>query len=504
MNSHDDERLLIELGLLGVPDHGLDYRMRREAALADAGRTLRGGGQTVAGSAGLWRRPGWRRPGLRRTLIVAATACFFLAAASLATVQLLSGSGSKPQGSAPITMPTQSSSFMPGFLAGAAPSMEGDELAGIVRGLDGTPWAWGIRRSQVSGRRQSSPLVERWDGQRWQIVPVPAGEIAGLAAPAGDDIWLAVEARRKARLLHWDGTAWTAVPSIPFVFTSEPSNALLALSSNDIWAIGSTAITQGQLQPHLRTQHWGGSRWASVPGPVLGSDIAWTSVPGPALEHDIGEVSLRLIRGVSPDDLWALGEGDLLLHWDGRHWTRQPWPTRQLASNPKDRFAITDMAIASDGELWCAGQRWFGPDNTSDLWVSVVLRLQAGRWQIMASSATPSLPADWTQFMAKSISLTSPQDVWVAGGEVIKGATRAILWHWNGDAWSAVDLRQAQEPDSVSNTNVLALAADDVWAFTTLTSSVSDRLLRREPLFFHFNGTTWSAVPAAPLAVTQP
>jgi hypothetical protein len=442
---------------------------------------------------------------LRRTLIIAAAACFFVAAASFATVQLLSGSQSQGPAPAPglVLAPTANGSRS-SFLAGPAPAMEGDELAGMVRGLDGTPWVWGVRRFQDGGRWHATPLVERWDGQRWQVVSVPAGEIAGLAAPADNDVWLAVQARREARLLHWDGTTWTAVPSIPFVFTSEPRNALLARSSNDIWAIGSTAITQGQLQPHLRTQHWNGSRWTSVPGTVLGSDIAWTSVPGPALEHDIGEVSLRLIRGVSPDDLWALGEGDLLLHWDGRHWTRQPWPTRQLASNPRDRFAITDMAVASDGELWCAGQRWFGPDNASDLWVPVVLRLKAGHWQIMASSATPSLPADWTQFMAHSISLTSPQDVWVAGGEVVKGATRAILWHWNGDTWSVVDLRDAQEPDSVSNTSVLALAADDVWAFTTLTSSVSDRLLRREPLFFHFDGTTWSAVPAAPLGVTQP
>jgi hypothetical protein len=467
--------------------------------------------EELAGSAATSEAPSAdreaRRPLLWRALIVAAVACLGLVAVALGSVYLLSGSGGKKQGAAR----PQTSAHTGARTLGPAPPMVGDEFVGMGKGLDGVPWVWGDRRPRNG---LPTALVERWTGQSWQAVSTPAGRIEGVAALSSDDLWIAENTPRGGRLTQWNGATWRAFPSINFADTSETSNALLALSPNDIWAVGSAKDTFANaprtnrpLGGRLQTLHWDGKRWSSVPAPALG--------------RGVGNVSLRLVRGVSPYAVWALGDYEeyhrtisggrvqwvagrwveFLLQWDGARWTREPWPTQQLATNPKDEIAIEDMAVASDGELWCAGQRWFGPDNTGDLYVPVVLRLQAGRWQIMASSATPSLPADWKQFMPTSISLTSAQDVWVAGGSGT--GDRATLWHWNGQAWSVVDLRQAQAPDEVSNCGVLAVAANDVWAFSTLTQ-MSDTLVRLEPLFHHFNGTSWSSVPATPAGVAQP
>jgi len=492
---HDDERLRQELCLLPVPDHGRDYRKRREAVLAAAAPLTQEQAHPLTA-------PGERRrrPISRRMLIIAAAAAVCLAAVVLGVVfSTARNSGGTEAGSAPSL-----SQAGPGrTLTGDAPHVVGDDLTGMVRGLDGEIWAWGYRQPRSS---PGKPVLERWDGQSWQAVPTPAGEIAGVAALSSADLWIAENTRRGGQLTHWDGATWTAFPAISFARTTETSNALLALSPSDIWAVGwAESSGAGTLKrSRLTTLHWDGRSWSSVPAPAFG--------------RGIGKVSLRLIRGVSPDAVWALGDyrryrrttasgkgnwvpvgsAQFLLFWDGRRWTRQPWPTSQLSSGAKDGIAINDLAVTSDGELWCAGSRWFGLHNTSDLWVPIVLRLQAGRWQVMASSATPSLPADWKQFISNSISLTSSQDVWVAGGI----RTDSSLWHWDGSAWSVVTLGRAQSTNWLFTRSVFAVAANDVWVLTE-RATASDTRIQLEPFFVHFDGVAWRRVPAAPSAGAQ-
>lgn len=459
---HEDDRLSERLRLVPVPEHGPDYRMRREQALAGARPITPGQGRTQAP---LGQR---RRPIMRRVLIAAAAA-IGLTAVVVGAVVSTTGNGDGTN-VAPAPSPSQAQHHARGIVAGKAPVLVGDELTGMVRGLDGGLWAWGYRHRQGG---PGTPLLERWDGQSWQDVAMPASstaradEIAGVAAVSADDVWVAENTRRGGLLSHWDGAGWTDFPAFGFAGTSETSNALLALSTDDVWAVSAamTPATGAIKHSRLTTLHWDGTRWTSVPAPSLG--------------RGVGEVWLRLIRGASPDAVWALGDSQryrrktvggkrkwavtrsaqFLLFWDGRRWTRQPWPTLQPSHGTKDEIAIDDLAVTSDGELWCAGRRWFGPDNRGDLFVPVVLRLRAGRREIMASGSTPSLPADWRRFMPSSIALTSSQDAWVAGGN----DTSSSLWHWDGSAWSVVTLPETQSPAEFRARSVLAVGADDIW-----------------------------------------
>lgn len=368
---------------------------------------------------------------------------------------------------------------------GGAPPVVGVELTGLSRGLDGTVWAWGDRQPRNAPRQA---LVEHWDGSAWRVLSLPRGylDVVGLAAPSVNDVWLAVGGLRDERLLHWDGQGWQSYPGLGFGYTTEATNTLLALSARDVWAVGS------------RIGHWDGRSWTVVRMPGLGAAVQ--------------DLQLRLIRGATPDDLWALGDyrrfrkatsasvteraplgwEQCLLHWDGLRWSRMPWPTTQLATNPRDMITIEDVAVAADGSVWCTGNRWFGPDNTGDLWVPIVLRLQAGRWQVMASSARPGLPADWRQLLSKSISLVSSRDVWVVGVSG-GGDLRAIAWHWDGQTWRVESFSHVGQQGAES---VLAQGPDDVWLLSTL-QQVSAGVLRRDPLLQHFDGTAWNAAPGA-------
>ena len=403
-----------------------------------------------------------------------------------------------------------------GLVAGAAPNQYGDQLSEMAAGAAGHLWAWGVTHG-TDKDHPGGPLLEVWDGQHWSRLAVPGNGVYGVAEPASGDLWVAVTKRQGGRLAHWDGTTWRLYAAMGFTGTSEVSNVLLAFSPGDVWAVGEASLDPRVfhsranlktpwLQNHLTALHWDGRRWRSVAMPSLG--------------RGAGEAYLRLLRGGSPDSIWALGYytqyrrklvdgkrewvgtggGEVLLHWDGRRWSRQPLPTGQLATNRRDTFAVDDMAVAPDGALWCTGRRWFGPDNKGDLFVPVVLRLQAGRWQIMASSATASPPGDWRDVMLSSISLTSGNDVWVSGRTEPNG-DGSVLWHWDGSSWSVTNLDTAPLPGRSAVSRVLALAPDDVWALCNGSTTVKDGLERLQPSFLHYDGSAWRPVIPPPSEV---
>src|SRR5205085_10280583 len=111
--------------------------------------------------------------------------------------------------------------------------------------------------------------------------------------------------------LHWDGQAWTRVPS-PNIGTVYDGNVLLgidAVSSNDVWAVGYVDTdAPGTL---TLIEHWNGSQWSIVPSP---------SVPNT-------DNKLESVSAISTNDVWAVGyylevigdggwERTLTLHWD--------------------------------------------------------------------------------------------------------------------------------------------------------------------------------------------
>lgn len=393
---------------------------------------------------------------------------------------------------------------------GKPPLFYGDELAELAPGADGRIWAWGVLHG-TDRQHPGGPLLEVWDGQGWSSLAVPGNGVQGVANPAPGDLWVAVNTRRGGRLGHWDGTGWRLYPEMGFVGTSEVSNALLAFSPHDVWAVGEAGLGPGVssspanlrkpwLQNHLTALHWDGVRWHSVPMPSLG--------------RGAGQAFIRLIRGSSPDSIWALGSysqyrrklvegerqwvdvndgGQVLLHWDGRRWSREPLPAAQLATGRRDSFALDDMAPAPDGSLWCSGRRWFGPDNKGDLFVPVVLRLQTGRWQVMASSASATPAGDWRDVMLSSISLAGEDDVWVSGRTETNGEA-SVLWHWDGSAWSVTVLDTSRLPGRSAVSRVLALAPDDVWALCNGSTTVREGIERLQPSFLHFNGSMWQPV----------
>jgi hypothetical protein len=151
-------------------------------------------------------------------------------------------------------------------------------------------------------------------------------------------------------VLHWDGKAWTQVPSPS---PSVPDNQLFAVhmtSATDGWAVG---LGSGSLGADVTlVLHWNGTAWTQVPSPT------------PGLRNGGG-----LLTGVSAltgSDAWASGfyntnsggEGTLLLHWNGTSWTQVPSPTPRPGGSTGGSF-LNGVDMVATGDVWSAGGTLF-------------------------------------------------------------------------------------------------------------------------------------------------
>jgi hypothetical protein len=100
---------------------------------------------------------------------------------------------------------------------------------------------------------------------------------------SGDDV--GVGGTPTATLIeHWNGTAWSVVPS-PTVGTSPYLNGVTATSASNVWAVGYDTPA-GTTQPRTFSLNWNGTAWTTVSSPNVGAASRLVSVstkPGAAI-----------------------------------------------------------------------------------------------------------------------------------------------------------------------------------------------------------------------------
>src|SRR5215469_11906789 len=77
----------------------------------------------------------------------------------------------------------------------------------------------------------------------WTVVPTPnpsgGGQnvLTAVAIVSPSDVWGVGEGQLQSLTQHWDGSAWSIVPS-PNLPTYTDIKGVSAVSSNDVWAVG--------------------------------------------------------------------------------------------------------------------------------------------------------------------------------------------------------------------------------------------------------------------------
>jgi len=117
---------------------------------------------------------------------------------------------------------------------------------------------------------------------------------------------------------RWNGTAFVEVPATPTAMCAAV-NGVSGRSTSDIWAVGSTSNGR---DTHLR--HWDGTTWTSVPGANI-------QVP-PSGGRRQRSTGLNAVSALSGTNVWAVGgaqyadsnNNTLVEHWNGQTWTLVP------------------------------------------------------------------------------------------------------------------------------------------------------------------------------------
>lgn len=227
------------------------------------------------------------------------------------------------------------------------PNVGGQEnvLMGVSMPTTGKAWAVGYF---VNGKFQQQTLIEHFDGTAWSVVPSPnpgaqRDILFGVAAITDTDVW-AVGADEDtngvwhALTEHWNGSAWSVVNAVDAGANGNQFYAVKALATNNVYAVGQQSGAGFPSQALI--EHWNGTAWSVVNSPA---DAA-TALP---LGVTATAATLTLVGEQETDSapyttyVAAGAPGSLSIQ-----------STPNLGTGENDPFAVT---IANDGSTWVVG-----------------------------------------------------------------------------------------------------------------------------------------------------
>jgi hypothetical protein len=164
-------------------------------------------------------------------------------------------------------------------------------------------WIVGSYTATVSSTKGTfGTYALHWNGSSWSVVSMPANpsgdeyQLSAVQAISPTNVWAVGQNLNSSTLAsqgtlieHWNGTAWSVVPS-PSPGVADYLNGVTFSSSSDVWAVGSTAATDTSDEQTL-TLNWNGTAWSTVSSPTAsdGSDLASASTtPGASIVQAVG------------------------------------------------------------------------------------------------------------------------------------------------------------------------------------------------------------------------
>jgi photosystem II stability/assembly factor-like uncharacterized protein len=235
--------------------------------------------------------------------------------------------------------------------------------------------------------------------------------------------------------------------------------------------------------------------------------------------------NLNDVALLSATDGWAVGNGGIILHWDGNAWRPATSPTQNTLRaaalvSARDGWAVGDggTILRWDGNAWTVAaspvtQTLRGVTGTAaEAWavgdLGTILRWHNGAWSTVTQTAGSAL---------FDVGMVSATDGWIVGGTDGGGAvvlrydganwqpqnvlapelyalapvTAGNIWavgywgyiaHWDGTDWTT-----QVGPQQVPLADVAFASAGDGWAVGG----------GPQEIVIHWNGSTWSEVPVS-------
>jgi hypothetical protein len=300
-------------------------------------------------------------------------------------------------------------------------------------------------------------------GLDWRAVHNPGPDsslLFDVAAISPTDIWAVGSHYSGTLTMHWNGSAWSIVPS-PNANGFSRLHGVSATAANDVWAVGFHNTPLPNIVAML-VMHWNGTQWSLNPGP----------------EVDCYQCIFNDVAAVSPNEVYAIGystdtvkSGPIIARWAGAQWGK---------FYPSTSGRLQSIAAITANDIWTVGK--------TDSGDTLTIHWDGGAWSVVSS---PN-PSPYNNALT-GVDAVAANDVWAVGYSQNNGLPRrTLIEHWDGNAWSVVS---SPSPGAGDNTldGVTALSAGDIWAVGLYNNGSG---APNRSLTIHWNGSYWSETPS--------
>ena len=290
--------------------------------------------------------------------------------------------------------------------------------------------------SLITETGTTRPLIERWNGRGWSVVPSPAKPHTIASALVAVSC-----ATRKSCMAVGNSRASTTSPTVPLI------------------------------------EHWNGSRWSVVPSPAprgsTGTYLNAVSCSSAKVCIAVGNYTSSFTSGSA-----------LVARWNGSKW--------MLMSSPNPgRAAVTQLlGVSCTGagpalSCWAVGQYALAASGTP--YLTATVRLAHGKWSVVPS---PNHGDHNSQLM--SVSCTSAKSCFAAGSWE-RGYGASLVEHWNGKRWTIVNSANPRgftfsQLSGISCWSARSCVATGTYAIGSAPGAT---------LIEQWNGTRWLLQPGA-------
>lgn len=307
--------------------------------------------------------------------------------------------------------------------------------------------AWAV------GTRSDTPLatqtlIEHWNGTAWTVVPSPSpsdvsNELAAVGASSPKDMWAVGYSSNgtsfRPLIEHYNGLGWRAVRA-PHTGTGGGLVGIVAFGKKEAWAVGSTTLASGGTRELI--EHWNGRAWKIQASPTVGTENGF--VGG--------------IDGSSPKDIWVVGyrgrfgesaSTTLIEHWNGTAWKVVKAPNGSDFTNQ-----LSAVSVVSPSDAWAAGYSdAFGKPSRT-----LLEHWNGHAWKKVASPSPGSILNT-----VSGLAMTSRTNGWAVGTyQPAPAVFKTLVERWNGHRWVVEPSENLGPEDSLLA--VGADANDDAWA----------------------------------------
>jgi hypothetical protein len=354
-------------------------------------------------------------------------------------------------------------------------------------------WASGPNDIFVVGEQYQSAdpgTILHYDGTSWtQMNFTTQEDVNGVFGLSPTNVYAVTEA---GRVFHYDGSVWTEEYQRP---GGHPLN--------DVWASGlNNVVAVGDLGGIVR---WDGESWSddSVMGPdftgvwgaayndiyVCGYEQIWHYDIAWGISHSASGLEFEEVHGTGSDDVWAVGFGNVIMHWDGTSWSDES------TGNENDFHAVwayspTHVVTLSDhgGVYEYSPSGWEEINNSQQGSFSDMYGLSAD--EIYAVSGYYLMLWDGVEWAVESTHSAYKRAVWATGTDEVwssgwpgSGAPRYV-YYYDGSSWT-----NSYSVDWIAVVDVCAADANNVFAALD------------EGTVAYYDGTSWDSTQVNPSLV---